>query len=152
MTANHATDDSIQRHRNGRFWLRLSKKAAAVAEVVRKWAESHSEDPLYFTDARQRVGEKDRSNFNKLVDSQGFQQFLDEAEVRVRTVGNRKAFVRTLTSFDMLQRYWQDLGVELEELQERLWNLEEAGVDEGPEFEEVHRRFMEVASELGLVH
>ena len=131
---------------------RLSKKARAVAAVVSEWADSGSAEPLYFTDVRQRVGEKDTSNFNKLVNSQGFQRFLDETEVHVHTVGNRKAFVRTLASFDMLEQYWLELGAEFEELETRLHELEEADADEGSEFEAVHKRFMEVAYELGLVH
>ena len=118
----------------------------------REWAESDSGDPLYFTDVRQRVGEKDRSNFNKLVDSQGFQRFLDEAKVHIRTVENRKAFVRTLASFEMLEELWGGIGEEFDELQDRLWELEETGVFEGPEYEAVHERFMQAAADLGLVH
>jgi hypothetical protein len=131
---------------------RLSKKARAVAAVVREWFESDTGDPLFFTDVRQRVGEKDRTNFNKLVASQGFQRLLDQAKIRVRTVENRKAFVHITSSYDLLEQHWLELGVELEGLQERLWDLEEAGDDGGPEYEKVHKRFMEVASQLGLVH
>lgn len=131
---------------------RLSKKANAVAEVVRQWVRSGNMDPLFYTDVRHHLGIESISNFNKLVDAKGFQLFLDNTGVYVRKVDNRKAFVRVQTEFDELQAQWRNLHEELEELQGQLGELEEAGVDEGPEFEKVHGRLMEVASELGLLH
>ena len=56
------------------------------------------------------------------------------------------------TSFDEQQTLWRNLHEELEGLQIRLGELEEAGVDDGPVFEKVHGRFIEVAYELGLLH
>ena len=52
----------------------------------------------------------------------------------------------------MLEELWGGIGEEFDELQDRLWELEETGVFEGPEYEAVHERFMQAAADLGLVH
>jgi hypothetical protein len=132
---------------------RLSSQAMAVAEVVQEWVDNTkpTDPPLFFTDIRKRLGIKDISNFNKLVASKGFQTFLDEVGLLVRTVLNRKAFLRP-TMFDLCYEYWFNLNTDFDALEARLYELKEAGVDEGPEYERVYERFIDVATQLGLAH